>query len=203
MTDELFVFYNEFVYKTQALDHNAIKTALMPQIEAELPHTEGAQKGKWLCDVNTEFFNRGQNPLKYVHLVRDELYPAIGRMLTAMPALKRPLESQVVDIWYNTYERGGAQEVHIHNDKYGNTRYALSGIYILELHEPNTTVFFSPLANANPFVDDAKRMETAKEGDILLFPHTLPHYVLPSQHRRTTIAFNIACNFFNQSGEQK
>lgn len=187
-------FYNEFIFQTRATHHQRIKDALVPRIEAALPMTAGNQVGKWFCELNTEFFAANPDVGKYMDLITGEVYPALDRMFAAMPTLNQPRTSTVSHIWYNRYEAGNTQEVHSHA-KGTRTMPSVSGVYILELNEPNPLVFFSQAAAANPLVAEAIRMEDATEGDIILFPSALPHYVLPCKARRTTIAFNIVCEF--------
>lgn len=186
-------FYNEFVFKTRAINHASIKTALMGQIEASLPATEGNQRGRWFCELNTEFFAPPEVQ-KYMTLIMDELYPALDRMFAAMPHLNQPKASTVTRIWYNRYEPGNTQEVHSHAKGHHSTP-VVSGVYLLELNEPNPLVFFSQAAAANPLTNEAMPTNDALEGDILLFPSALPHYVLPCKARRTTVAFNVVCEF--------
>jgi hypothetical protein len=131
----------------------------------------------------------------YTDLIQNGIYPAVSRMFEAMPQLVRPESSQVVDIWYNRYTPGAGQEIHTHSTKYGQQTRYLSGTYILELDEPNGTVFYNVNAAGNPMVSDLLHMSSAKEGDILLFPAHLPHYVKPCIKRRTTIAFNLSLVF--------
>lgn len=188
------IFYNEFIYKTSAIHHERIKTSLLPKIESSLGSTKDNQVDKWFCDVNTEFFTKTPDTSKYIELITSEIYPAVDRMFSHMPQLNIPKTSSLTHIWYNRYESNNTQEVHSHA-KGTSTNPVISGVYILELNERNPLVFFSQLASSNRLINDAIRMDDAKEGDILLFPSAMPHYVLPCKTTRTTIAFNITCSF--------
>lgn len=188
------IFYNEFVFSTQVKNHKAIKETLLPLIVENLENTKNKQLGNWFCDVNTEFFDAGQSVTKYLNLITSEIYPALDLLFQELPNLQRPKTSTVSHIWYNHYATGGTQEVHTHTKSKGHPP-ALSGVYLLELTEPNPLVFFSPAAASNPFVKEALKTEFAKEGTLLLFPSSMPHYVLPCTSKRTTVAFNIRCEF--------
>jgi hypothetical protein len=164
----------------------------MPVIEANLVKTKDMQKTEWLCDVNTEFFCRDQDVAEYLPLINQAIYPALDVMFTELRELCKPVASQVKKIWYNHYdpEVSNGQEVHTHP---GST---YSGIYFLSLDEPNTTVFYSNVASTHAgLVSPTKKTEFIAEGDILLFPSTLMHYVTPAKKRRTTVAFNITCAY--------
>lgn len=188
------LFYNEFVFQTPVENHSELKPALVNAIEARLPATAGTHKPHWFCELNTEFFDLAADTHKYVPLITSAIYPALDRMFLAMPELNRPLQSSVVRIWYNRYEAGHTQEVHTHAKSMGSTP-TISGVYFLELNEPNPLVFFSPAGASNPLISEALKADFASEGDIILFPSAMPHYVLPCKTTRTTIAFNINCVF--------
>jgi len=183
-----YIFPTDFIFWTKAKNHEANKVALKEIVKSRLEETVGAQSKKWLCDVNTEFFNQDNNG-KYKDLVVAEIYPALDELFTEIPTLKMPKVSTVDNIWYNHYSIGENQEVHTH---FGA---ALSGIYFLELNEPNNTIFYSYSASMSQLGEEVKKTEFIKEGDIVLFPSHLLHYVLPSTKERTTIAFNIRCEF--------
>jgi hypothetical protein len=112
-------------------------------------------------------------------------------MFKEVQNLRQPTISTVHEIWYNQYDATGdtGQEVHTHPE----SNY--SGVYFLELSEPNATVFYSQVTAVNKTANPSKETKFIEEGDILLFPSNLSHYVLPSKNQRTTIAFNINCGF--------
>jgi len=183
-----YIFPTDFIFWAKAKHHEDNKFILQKIVQESLQETEGAQLKNWLCNVNTEFFN--QNTIgKYTDLVLAEIYPALDALFEEIPTLRTPRVSTVTNIWYNHYAVGGNQEVHSH---FGTT---LSGVYFLELNEPNNTVFYSYGASMSQFVTGSKQTKFIEEGDILLFPSHLLHYVLPSTKERTTIAFNVECEF--------
>lgn len=190
-----YIFPTEFVFWVKNHAHKTNKAQLLQKIVASLEHTKEKQAAHWLCDVNTEFFSCEADVQKYMQLCTSSIYPALDQMFAEIPHIKTPRSSQISKIWYNHYDSNGVsgQEVHTHAG-YGDS---YSGIYLLSLSEPNTTVFYSHLASCSMSgaVDSVFQTSFAQEGDILLFPSTLMHYVLPSKTPRTTIAFNVKCAY--------
>jgi hypothetical protein len=182
------IFYNDFVFWDKAPNHETVKAALLPMVEERLGTTK--DQNTWVCDVNTEFFSKHEEPFKYASLVVDNVYPVLDKFFLEMPFLKAPQSSRVVEIWYNHYTPGQTQEVHSHT-----SRMDISGIYLLKLDEVNKTVFYSyPTTNTKLYCA-AKQLVEAEEGDVILFPSHLSHYVLPCEKERISVAFNIRCEF--------
>lgn len=186
-----YVFPSEFIFWSKNALHEKHKADLLPKIYANLEATENKQRGTWLCNVNTEYFDRANSSQKYIGLITEALYPALDLMFKEVQYLRHPTVSTIHEIWYNQYDTTGdtGQEVHTHPE----SNY--SGVYFLELSEPNATVFYSQVTAVNKTASPSKETKFIKEGDILLFPSNLSHYVLPSKNQRTTIAFNINCSF--------
>ena len=190
-----FIFPTEFVFWTKNPTHKTNKAQLLQKIAASLEYTKEKQTEHWLCDVNTGFFSYEDDVQKYMRLCTDSIYPALDQMFAEIPHIKTPRSSKITKIWYNHYGPNGVsgQEVHTHVG-HGNS---YSGIYLLSLLEPNTTVFYSHLASCSMpgAINAAFQTRFAQEGDILLFPSALMHYVLPAKTPRTTIAFNVECTY--------
>ena len=187
----IYLFPGDFIFWSSVKNHESIKQSLLSMISNNLSATSDNQRYKWLCDVNTEFFN--QNVFKYLPLITNQIYPSLDKMFLELQNLsnnfKVPKVSTVTQIWYNHYEANGNQEVHSHAGS------SFSGIYILNLNEENKTVFCS--YNASMFIagTEVKQLKEAKEGDIIIFPSNLLHYVLPCEQTRDSIAFNISCEY--------
>jgi len=184
-----YIYPADFIFWTPVTNHKNIKRELLPVIKKNLINTEKAQVNKWLCDVNTEFFSDDNKHIKYINLIVDEIYPALDKMFNEIN-LKAPKTSNVTSIWYNHYNISQGQEVHSHV----GDGSVISGIYLLNLEEENKTVFYSSTAN-HVLCKATKTTENITEGNIILFPSHLLHYVLPCEKERTTIAFNIICNY--------
>lgn len=187
-----YVYPTEFLFWAANPKHKEHKDLLWLNIKNNLSATKDMQKGNWLCDVNTDFFCEAQDVSKYIPLINNAIYPAIDAMFAELSTLCKPATSIIKKIWYNHYDPivSNCQEVHTHP---GST---YSGVYFLHLEEPNTTVFYSSVAATNAgLVTPAKQTEFTVEGDVLLFPSSLLHYVTPAKKQRVTIAFNIDCAY--------
>jgi predicted 2-oxoglutarate/Fe(II)-dependent dioxygenase YbiX len=182
-------FLTDFVFWDSVPNHQQNKDVLLPLIMSNLEKTQGKQKDKWHCEVNTEFFDSGESYEKYMGLIVNSIYPALDNMLNEMPLVK-PKSSKVSNIWYNYYQKGHSQEIHTHSGK-----ATFSGVYVLSADEVNKTVFYSYASSLVKHSKESKQLTEAKEGDIILFPSNLLHYVLPCEKERVTIAFNIDCEF--------
>jgi hypothetical protein len=181
------VFPAEFLFWIKNPMHEKHKQELLPQITELLDTTKNHAKTATLGMVNSAYFDADTNYEKYSNLITEAVYPAVNMMFEEIPNLNGINNPVVSKIWYNYYDSSTTtwQNVHMHP----NAIY--SGIYFLELHEPNTTVFFSQLSAINKTGDSTKKTEFIEEGDILLFPSTLLHYVLPSTKQKITITFDI------------
>lgn len=184
------VFQSEYVFTAQVTAHDVLKKALLSKVMERLPETEGKQKKTWFGDVNTEFFDSQAHLQKYGEVVALAVYPALDAMVKTM-GFRAPKFSQVTEIWYNYYEANSFQEVHSHS---GGGKNVLSGVYNLMLDEPNKLVVYSQNASYSSFVKPAHQV-LAGEGDIIIFPSNMLHYVLPCEKPRVTISFNIDCTF--------
>jgi hypothetical protein len=186
-----FIYPSDFIYWTKSKNHESNKKELIQNIIPNLDVTKDQHKNKWRCDLNTEFFNISEESvLKYRNLIINDIYPALDKMFEELP-LVPPKTSEITSIWYNYYKDNQFQEVHNHVQEY--KRPNISGIYLLKLEEENQTIFYSYQSSLNGFVNPVRQIK-AVEGDILLFPSHLLHYVAPCSKERITIAFNIKCD---------
>jgi hypothetical protein len=183
------IFPSEFIFWAKAKNHLANKDFLYGTIMNSLDKTKDAHAKHWRCNVNTEFFAGSDTCVKYIDLVVNDVYPALDCMFKELP-IKTPKSSRVTNIWYNYYEQGHNQEIHSHIPNSN-----LSGIYLLQLEEKNKTVFYSYNSSICGLSSPVKQLIEAEEGDIIIFPSVLLHYVMPCEKPRATIAFNIECNW--------
>ena len=105
----------------------------------------------------------------------------------------------LLDIWKNTYNKDGFQEVHDHV----NNKAHLSGCIFLEDQTKDTSRFYfcnrhnTELALWREIMNDErlqnKWFPNIKAGDIIFFPSYMLHGVTPHKLRkpRTTISFNL------------
>ena len=90
------------------------------------------------------------------------------------------------EYWFNHYHNDDFQEPHTHCPS------TLSAVWFLK-GDPSRFQFCSPLTMW-PFVASRQEIET-EVGDIIFFPSSLAHYVLPCKEDRMTIALNFHMSF--------
>jgi hypothetical protein len=102
--------------------------------------------------------------------------------------IKFPKKSYLEEIWYNHYEKNiHYQETHHHRPS------DFSGIYFIELEGKNTTTFYHH--HISQMLEQNKTLDKIKEGDVVIFPSSLMHSVRKSNCKKTSISFNINCQF--------
>lgn len=190
-----------FLFWTEVEGHLEIKEQLKSKILKQSSNIKYYNKpmqvrkpgdSNWNCQVITSYFDRQDSNSFFtkdiLHSIisnpSEKLFEEKGCLIR-----KKPKNINVSEIWYNVYKEGYEQEIHAH---FGST---LSGIYILELNEPNTTMFFSH-GNSFAYCDDNSLMgsyktEHIKEGNVLLFPSEFMHCVHKSKKPRITVSFNL------------
>lgn len=150
----------------------------------------------WNCEVITSFFNRTDDKVKNIfteELVNELIDPVLEELFNHPKYVGKinPKKTILEEIWYNVYEPGYQQEIHDHS---GAT---FSGIYLLELNEPNTTMFYSHSAGYDyaEWPGGIYLTDKIKEGNIILFPSEFLHAVKPSINHKVSISFNLKCFF--------
>lgn len=200
-----FIFPSKFVYWESIENHHEIKKKYLQKIynDARANETKYRNNRTWKCKVNSSFFdeNRITSTLDE-YFYKEVIWKSFDNMLKEMNekiSLPFPKESNINDIWYNVYQKGEWQEVHDHYEhSYNHSKSGYySGIYLIELHEDNKTIFYNSdtISSFNTNTSIHYSTEHMKEGTIILFPSELEHYVNPCLNKRVTISFNIISNF--------
>jgi uncharacterized protein (TIGR02466 family) len=214
-SDNIVVWPSPFLFWTEIENHEELKKTLLPKIkkesEKEQYHTTPGKVHRrlnltpqvWQCEVITNYFD----PYESRELLMENLKSSIVENVLKKfyddkycPVPIKPKNHILKDIWFNTYKPGYWQEAHTHD---GST---YSGIYILELNEENTTTFFnhgvsqfsyakSEKSKCSRFTDPNYETKHIKEGNVLLFPSEFVHAVSVCSKQRTTISFNIKCEW--------
>jgi hypothetical protein len=118
-------------------------------------------------------------------ILKDIIWDPFDLMLEELQAFQ-PVESKLHSIWWNYYKPGEYTEPHKHVD------CDFSGIYLLHVEEPNTTVFYQNGESPSfPLFDEYYNTTHVKEGSTLIFPARLLHYTKPSLKERYVVVFNI------------
>lgn len=194
-----------FIFWTKVENHKELKEELVPKIYEQSMDMKYYNKpmqirkpgdSNWNCEVITTYFNRDDsNSIFSEEVLRSIVSKPLNKFLVDpdCQVKSKPSKTFIPEIWYNVYKEGYEQEIHAHH---GAT---FSGIYLLELNEPNTTVFFSNsnsfLYQKNNFYLGAYSTEHIEEGNVILFPSEFAHAVKKSQNPRITISFNLICEF--------
>lgn len=206
-TDNMVVWPSPFLFWTKVENHEELKKSLLPKIKEESKKEEyhtvpgkihrmpGAEPGVWDCEVITSYFNMAGSKDLFTQdvtslIVRDALRKFYADPHCPVP--QKPKKSILLDVWFNSYKPGYWQETHAHH---GST---YSGIYILELNEENGTTFYDPIGTDYNYARAGKKIYTTehiKEGNVLLFPSEFPHSVRKCSSERTTISFNVKCEW--------
>ena len=127
----------------------------------------------------------------------------------------KPVEFEFDDIWLNVYSKGEFQEQHTHSSfDVFSRRSHFSCIHYLkfdsEVHEP--VIFVDPIEEKryntiemdSNYYGNGRWSPYVREGDLLMFPPYLSHYVSKSDptpnNPRISISFNI---WIKQYGDRK
>lgn len=193
-----------FVFRYHVNSHETFKKNLLPQILSAYERNQNNDSYRWVSQCNSNVitnYEYSDRELYSAEFYSDVIWKPMDALIDFlfqknskfMPLINCPSNSHITKIWWNVYQKGAYAIAHDH----GLTN--LSGIYLLELNEVNTTTFFAddshPLGGMNSTERKVKETKYAQEGDVLLFPSSLFHYVRPSLSQRTTISFNIFSEF--------
>lgn len=188
-TSDVTLFPGPFLYRTKVKNHGNIKRVLWEWIQDD--------KESQFYDLSFPWDNRGANDpssafMDHLHdldfiknIVFDPIADCVDDLPFEMPGLSN---IHLSDIWYTYYERGNCHHPHVH------PRSTFSAIYLYHLEENNKTVFFGNGSN-QPYQDFMHSTSYAKEGEIIIFPSELYHYVEPAITDRITISYNVQCEF--------
>jgi len=193
-----------YIYHGAALNHATHKEMLLPKILSEYEQNKDNEDYLWIPEaqskVKTNFSNADSNLLtqdqyhdivwnavnEFIDIIYDKNSPVI-------PSPDRPKDSNILGLWWNVYHQGDYVESHSHRSE------GVSGVYFLELTETNSTTFvYDNHYTLSHKISSWTTKYTAnyvKEGDVLLFPSTLNHYVNPVVNRKVSISFNIEFNY--------
>jgi hypothetical protein len=194
----LFIFPAKFVYWKSVKNHKSIKNQYYPKIIDKLNKEKqtflSQVENKWDCSCYSNFFEKNGTVIFDQHFIDHVIWSVFDEMLedlsNSILNFPIPKKSHIKKIWYNYYEKGMFQEVHNHTGFFCGTSH-FSGVYLMDLNENNTTIFtdIEPIQtypNLNYF-----KTEHVNEGNVIIFPSKLMHYVNPCLNNRLTVSFNI------------
>lgn len=175
------------------LDPTELKQHMLDRFNSFKDHSTNKTPTGWNCNVRTEF--HGAFPQHYKEAYTNILY----EWKQEIGLSQRPF---IDEIWMNAYEESHFQEPHSHLPGF------FSGIHYVcfdpEVHKGTT--FQNPMDQIYSFMFDEEFLDKDKnehldenadieinEGDIILFPSHLKHFVAKNESKqlRMTVSFNI------------
>jgi hypothetical protein len=206
----LTLFPGPFVFHDKIENHDNIKQELFPKIMEEYENNKSNESYIWQSystvnnNARTNFYNSNFNSFDK-NIIESIIHKPLNKLISnlyhekfpSIPSEKPPTGFDVVSIWWNVYKKGEYVELHNHG------LFGLSGVYLLHLpkEEINSTIF--SYNNYYPLSDDSKEdfsllyhnTEYVQEGDVLIFPRALKHYVNPVIDSKVSISFNVRLNY--------
>ena len=202
----IFTFPSEYIFCYSVPNHKEIKQDILPRILNEYQEKQQEESYRWnpgsKSNVTTNYYQMNETLLSPEQQV-DVIWNPMDAMLSIFYAPDSPLrpcpdapkESNINSLWWNVYNEGDYVELHNHSPA------GVSGFYLIDLPEDqeNGTVFSyrNPYALSHKMEMWAMRHQAKhlKEGDVVLFPSSLEHYVNPTKGRKVSISFNIEVTF--------
>jgi hypothetical protein len=171
-------FQPQFVFHTQTQNHSKNKQHILNHLNFECSSKS---------DMGNAITTNGKNDLSCYtpEILNDIIWNPFDQMIQELQCFS-PAESRLHSIWWNYYQAGEYTEPHKHVDA------DFSGIYLLHLEEPNTTVFYQNGDSSSiPLFDEYYHTQHMTEGTTIIFPSRLLHYANPSLKERYVVVFNI------------
>jgi uncharacterized protein (TIGR02466 family) len=186
------LFTAPFVFHYTVPEHQQLKQELKPKLELFYESHHQEKKYKWTNDpavkskVCTNFNQAYQQKTWYTqNNLQQIVWNSLDKLFEQLKS--KTQKCRVTTFWWNVYQQGDSAPVHNHGS------FGISGIYLLELNEPNKTVFLYNHRALLKHEQDLEYYETSHipEGTVLLFPSSLNHHVEPAETTRMTISFNV------------
>lgn len=192
-----FDFKTNFVYWEKPKNFKAHKEFILSQLFTDDQKSIVDEKKVIKNDIadfgNSELFmtlkssnvsngSEDNGQIDFGNIKTEAILPAFKNMLREMDLLT-PSLVKLNAIWLNLYKPGGYVAAHVHE------KVDISGLYIINLEEKNTTIFseHSPCA----LTHRSFNTEDIEEGTIMLWPSHLVHQALPSKKNRVLVLFDL------------
>lgn len=190
-----YIYHSNLKGKNQLL-----KSKLIPKIEQSLKDYPAPDKSPpgWISDnIITSW---GRHSLNYRLFIQPaEVRECYNEQFFKIFGLTMSQSIQYTDAWFNYYVDGQYQEPHDHvNPDYNTPDPHFSAIHFLQYdktrHRP--VEFIDPNSKLNRrHLRTDRFAPDIEEGDLIVFPCHLTHFVTPSEptpdYPRITVAFNI------------
>jgi hypothetical protein len=197
--------FGSLILKTKMPNHEKIKEAFMPHLND--PEAFG-KSDKWDCDCDTTIHHEDLNQKLPWHLFYENIQGVLGPYIQEI-GLKQEFHNKIHSYaWANRYHKGQHQEIHAHS----GDNNIISCAYMLDLPGENTVensgkygqfIFYDggsePFSPGNMHLFNEPERWTKRhnpfleDGDIVMFPSTLEHYV--TWNKSDTVRSSISANF--------
>lgn len=200
------LFPGPYIFQTQIENHSTLKQEILPKILEEYNQNQFKDEYLWTPDSNsgvkTNYSHMDPTLLtidQYKEIVWNPVDELLGNLYAEdspiKPSINPPTNSTISGLWWNVYTPGDYVELHNHCPA------GISGIYFIDLPEDtkNTTVFVHDnnyaLSHEVQLWSQKHIADYVKEGDLLLFPSSMHHYVDKSNGKKVSISFNVDVHF--------
>ena len=184
--------WNIYFYKTKILSYKHLKTNFVQVLQ-----NLNVKNRPWkFSTCKSTYHSDAEIPWS---LLLAELYIPFEKFFAELEPIN-DITWSISDLWANIYETGDYQEIHDHT-------HSISGfsfIFMLQKSEEDLLVFESPLdslinlSSLSCFkkYDSTPYRPVLEEGEVLIFPNWIKHYVLPNTGNitRMSITGNININ---------
>lgn len=206
----IYYFNTPFLYWEKCKIHEEIKKNILPLIEEDYSKNSELYRknSNWGCNSTSSFHSELDSESDIINeklLSNLDLFNSIFSTYNSM--LENLFSDQVIseeelinfqdcyleDLWYNYYQPGENQDIHEH------TPNTFSGVYLLDVVGSNDTVWYNgsstfPCDSRSVFDSRVSNQFDLGEGNIIIFPSRLAHFVPPTKNKKITISFNIRTN---------
>ncbi len=195
-TGETLYLPSAFIYKCSVPEHEEIKSRLLPKIIKTSEDKEGDPDWGWAAnDTSPTRSNWGAKERFFDYFTEADINTVIWQPIREMlrdglNLGKIPDNFSLKSIWWNRYPPGASAPAHVHDG-------SLAGVYLLEQDEtcPLNFLYVNPFSLHPNGGGEIQFAPDAKEGDVLLFPARLVHWVAPTKKHRASVSFNLNPSF--------
>jgi uncharacterized protein (TIGR02466 family) len=190
MSEFFYRFPSPFVYITEIENHSEWKKHVKKSVK------------RWQNSQTKPFSEKGSNLLTSYHVkeplnefldpvfLKAIVWDPLDKALEEADLAAQPSQSYLHNIWFNKYPEGGSLGAHVHP----NSEW--SGVYIVEMSQPNPTFFmYNSTSNSPAFCTSLDTEKSAKEGNVIIFPSHLIHWVHTTCEKRLTVSFNVGSTY--------
>lgn len=186
------------VFKTKVSDNNSLKTLLCPKILKNSEHLKIPKD--WITNKVKTSFECEPNGLEilgpnstYFNLLIQKYIECMGEIFD------KDFKVSIPRIWYNVYTDGEYQEEHDHlTGPFTVTHFSCIHFLSFDPDKHKSPEFRDPLSQLRNLSVELECGEVyipqIEEGDLIIFPSYLKHWVPPSQktdYPRITLSFNL------------